>query len=161
MPMFTTSVIGLPVYPVHAPLRTASVNSRMCFSTAFTSGMTSLPSTRIGRFERFRRATCSTARSSVVLIFWPVNIFSVHPLRSACVARLRSSRIVSSVTRFLLKSSRMSSNERENLPKRLGSSLNSSRMCRPAVSLWCDCSACQAGDWVRVLMLFPSQRWVE
>ena len=41
----------------------------MCASTALTSGMTSLPSTRIGRLERLRRAMWRTARFSVMLIF--------------------------------------------------------------------------------------------
>lgn len=31
--------------------------------TLLTSGITSLPSTKMGVFDRFRRATCSTARS--------------------------------------------------------------------------------------------------
>ena len=54
-----------------APERIASENSPMCSSTALTSGMTSLPSTRIGRLDRFRSAMCSTARFSVMLIFSP------------------------------------------------------------------------------------------
>ena len=54
MPMFTTSVIAWPEYPFHFPARIASQNSRMCFSTAFTSGITSFPSTKIGLFDRFR-----------------------------------------------------------------------------------------------------------
>ena len=45
MPMLTTSVIRLPVWPFHAPLRTASVKARILASTALTSGITSLPST--------------------------------------------------------------------------------------------------------------------
>src|SRR5437764_413672 len=54
----------------------------MWVRTALTSGITSLPSTQIGRFERLRSATCRTARCSVLLIFWPPNILSVQPFRS-------------------------------------------------------------------------------
>ncbi len=43
-------------------------------STALTSGITSLPSTKIGVLLRLRSATCSTARFSVRLIFSPENI---------------------------------------------------------------------------------------
>ena len=48
-----------------SPERTPSAKRDMRSSTALTSGITFLPSTRIGRFERLRSATCSTARFSV------------------------------------------------------------------------------------------------
>ncbi len=57
MPRLTRSVIGLPVWPLKRPLRTDSENSRICWRTRLTSGMTSLPSTSIGWFERLRSAT--------------------------------------------------------------------------------------------------------
>jgi glucose-6-phosphate isomerase len=41
MPILTMSVIGLPVYPLHAPERMASLNPRILASTALTSGITS------------------------------------------------------------------------------------------------------------------------
>ena len=74
--------------------RTAVLNRRICASTPLTAGITSFPSTRIGRFDRFRSATWRTALRSVVLIFSPGNIFSTHPGRSACRAspRVSSSR---------------------------------------------------------------------
>ena len=50
--------------------------------------MTSSPSTMIGRFERLRSATCSTARSSVMLIFSPANIRSRQPSTSACARQV-------------------------------------------------------------------------
>ena len=45
MPMLTTSVIGLPVWPSQAPLRTASLKVLTRASTACTSALTSWPST--------------------------------------------------------------------------------------------------------------------
>jgi len=100
MPMLTTSVIRFPETPFHAPLLTRSVNWRMWSSTPLTNGITSWPSTMIGRFERFRSAMWSTALFSVTLIFSPLNILSVQPGRSACLARSRRSCIVCSVMRF-------------------------------------------------------------
>ena len=52
-----------------------------------TSGITSRPSTGIGRVERLRSATCRTARPSVLLIGSPANIRS----RSASTPVLRAS----------------------------------------------------------------------
>jgi hypothetical protein len=76
MPMLTTSVIRCPVKPRQEPSRTAATNRPIRSSTPSTSGITSLPSTRIGRPERLRSATCSTARCSVWLIFAPSNIIA-------------------------------------------------------------------------------------
>ena len=76
MPMLTTSVMRWPVWPRQAPLRTCSTNVPMRASTPATSGITSVPSTMTGRPERLRRATWSTARCSVWLIFWPSNIIA-------------------------------------------------------------------------------------
>ena len=71
--------------------------SPMRASTPFTSGITSLPSTTIGRPERLRRATWSTARSSVVLIFCPSNIiarqFSTSAWRASSSNRRSTSRV--------------------------------------------------------------------
>src|SRR6266545_4164092 len=52
MPMFTTSVIVLPVWPFHTPLRRRSVKSRIFASTALTTGTTSWPSTTIAHASR-------------------------------------------------------------------------------------------------------------
>src|SRR5882724_1982104 len=48
----------------------------MCASAASTSGMTSFPSTKMGRRARLRSATCSTARPSVRLMGAPANMRS-------------------------------------------------------------------------------------
>lgn len=61
-------------------------NSFMWASTAFTPGITSSPFTMMGVFERFRRAMCKTARSSVKLIFSPENMAS----REASTLRARA-----------------------------------------------------------------------
>ena len=52
MPMLTTLRIGLPVWPVHAPLRTRLAKSAIRSSTAWTSGTTFSPSTRIDALAR-------------------------------------------------------------------------------------------------------------
>mmetsp|Transcript_11067 Transcript_11067/g.37682 ORF Transcript_11067/g.37682 Transcript_11067/m.37682 type:complete len:209 (-) Transcript_11067:184-810(-) len=101
MPMLTTSAIPLPVYPSHWPSRTALTNTFIRSSTSLTSGITSLPSTRMGVLERLRRATWSTARFSVVLIFSPANMRLAQPATSASAASARSSFIVSASTMFL------------------------------------------------------------
>ncbi len=103
-------------------------NSSMCFSTRLTSGITSLPSTRMGRLERLRSAICSTARFSVMLIFTPENIFLAQPATSRSAASARSSVSVSSVIRFLEKSKNRPSNSRENFLKRSGSLAKRSRI---------------------------------
>ena len=76
MPMLTTSVNLPPSVAAIAPERTPSAKAAIRSSTPSTSGITSRPSTRIGLPERLRSATCSTARSSVVLILAPVNMRS-------------------------------------------------------------------------------------
>mmetsp|Transcript_18755 Transcript_18755/g.44506 ORF Transcript_18755/g.44506 Transcript_18755/m.44506 type:complete len:209 (-) Transcript_18755:185-811(-) len=100
MPMLTTCVIGLPVKPFHTPPRTLSTKGLSLSSTAFTSGITSLPSTRIGVLARLRSATCSTARPSVALILSPENMRCASSLTLAVSARPTSSFIVSSVAMF-------------------------------------------------------------
>ena len=76
MPMLTTWVTFLPVTPFHSPLRTRSAKAAMRESTSCTSSSTFCPSTTsagsapAGR----RRAVCSTARSSVVLMCSPARI---------------------------------------------------------------------------------------
>ena len=101
MPRLTMSVIGLPVCPFHAPLRTRSTKPLMRPRTSFTSGITSTPSTRIGVFERLRSATCSTARFSVWLIFSPANMRSASARTPAASTSSPSSLKVSSVAMFL------------------------------------------------------------
>ena len=52
MPMLTTLRIGLPVWPVHSPERTASANAAIRSSTSCTSATTSTPSTTSERLAR-------------------------------------------------------------------------------------------------------------
>ena len=100
MPMLTTLRIRLPVCPVHAPPRTRSAKSAIRSSTAWTSGTTFSPSTRIEAPRGARSATCSTARFSETLIFSPRNMASMRARRPQSSARRTSSGSVSSVIRF-------------------------------------------------------------
>ena len=63
MPMLITLRMRLPVWPVHAPLRTRSANAAMRSSTSCTAGTTSSPSTTMRAPRGARSATCRTARS--------------------------------------------------------------------------------------------------
>ena len=71
MPMLTTFLIRLPVWPFHAPLRTRLEKSAILSSTACTSGTTFFPSTTMEAPRGARSATWRTARFSVTLIFSP------------------------------------------------------------------------------------------
>ena len=101
MPMLTTLRIRLPVWPVCSPERTRAAKSPILSRTAWTSGTTSTPSTRMWASRGARRATCSTARSSVTLIFSPANMASMRRRRPARSASFTSRPMVSAVTRFL------------------------------------------------------------
>ena len=101
MPMLTIWEIGLPVAPVLAPPPSPSANSRMRDSTASTAGMTSAPSTGMGRPDRLRSATCRAARCSLVLTGSPANMRRRQPSTSAARARSTSKDMVSAETRFL------------------------------------------------------------
>ena len=94
MPMFTTFRIGLPVWPVQAPLRTCSENAAIRSSTSCTSARA------YGDPSGARSATWSTARSSVTLMCSPANIASIRPRRPHSSARRTSSSTVVSVMRF-------------------------------------------------------------
>ena len=78
MPMLTTFLIRLPVWPVHWPSRTRLANPAILSRTACTSGTTFLPSTTIEAPIGARRATWSTARFSVTLILSPRNMASIR-----------------------------------------------------------------------------------
>ena len=78
MPMLTTLRIRLPVWPLHAPSRTARERGHLA-STAWTSATTSWPSTTDRSLAGARSAMCSTARSSVALMRSPANIASGAP----------------------------------------------------------------------------------
>ena len=86
MPMLTTLRMRRPVWPSQRPERTSSAKAAIRSSTSWTSGTTSWPSTTIELPSGARRATCSTARSSVTLICSPANMASIRwrsPARSA------------------------------------------------------------------------------
>ena len=78
MPMLTTLRMRLPVWPFHSPLRTRLEKSAILSSTAWTLGTTFSPSTMMDAPLGARRATCRTARFSVMLIFSPRNIASIR-----------------------------------------------------------------------------------
>ena len=99
MPMLITVRIGLPLWPSRRWLRTASLKARMRSLASRTSGMTSLPAGNT--FSPERSATCSTARSSLLLICSPANMRVRQRSTSACRARSMSSASVASVTRCL------------------------------------------------------------
>mmetsp|Transcript_11678 Transcript_11678/g.17487 ORF Transcript_11678/g.17487 Transcript_11678/m.17487 type:complete len:209 (+) Transcript_11678:1227-1853(+) len=101
IPRLTTSVIVLPVNPFHSPERTDSTNTLILARTSFTSGITSLPSTRMGVLDWLRRATWRTARFSVALIFSPLNMRAASPFTFAASTTFSKSARVSSVTIFL------------------------------------------------------------
>ena len=89
MPMLTTLRIGLPVWPRHSPARTVSANSAIRSSTSCTAGH-DVDAVDLGCARRVgaRSATCSTARSSVTLIFSPANIASMRSRRPDSLGQL-------------------------------------------------------------------------
>ncbi len=101
MPTFTTFLIRLPVWPVHSPERIRPANAAILSRTACTFGTTFSPSTSITASAGARRAVCSTARPSVVLIFSPRNMASRCPNTSVAAASSWSRASVSSVIRCL------------------------------------------------------------
>ncbi len=101
MPMLTTLRIGLPVCPFQSPLRTRLQKAAILSKTAWTPGITFSPSTMTDASRGARSAVCSTARSSVMLIFSPVNIASIRAGKSQDLAKSTSNPMVSDVMRFL------------------------------------------------------------
>ncbi len=101
MPTLITLRIRLPVWPFHCPDRTCPANRAIRSSTSCTCRTTSVPSTTSDASRGIRRATCSTARSSETLMCSPRNIASRRSGTPDSDASSTSSRIVSSVTRFL------------------------------------------------------------
>ena len=100
MPTLMTFLIGLPVWPFHSPERIRSEKAAIRSRTAWTSATTSTPSTTRVASRGIRSATCRTARSSETLMCSPRNIMSRRSSRWDSSASWRSSRMVSSVTRF-------------------------------------------------------------
>ena len=101
MPTLTTFAIGLPVWPFHSPDLTRLAKSAIRPSTSCTCATTSAPSTTRCWSAGMRSATCSTARSSETLMCSPRNMASRRSATPDSSASATSSRIVSSVTRFL------------------------------------------------------------
>mmetsp|Transcript_8143 Transcript_8143/g.20572 ORF Transcript_8143/g.20572 Transcript_8143/m.20572 type:complete len:220 (-) Transcript_8143:15-674(-) len=104
MPTATTLVRGLPVAPSHSPLRTFSLKSFTLSSTSQTSLTTFLPSTLMTLLRGARVATCSTARSSVLLMVSPANMAPIFAFSPAASASWYSLAMVSLVTRWRAKS---------------------------------------------------------
>ena len=91
MPMLITVLIRSPVAPRHSPLRTRSAKALIRARTSWTSGTTfvTAPSSPTGPSTvpaGARRATCSTARCSLVLIGSPPNIASRRAVTPAAPA---------------------------------------------------------------------------
>ncbi len=101
MPMLTMAVIGLPVWPSHSRDRTWFANAAIRSSVSCTSLTTSTPSTNSERSRGIRRATWSTARSSVTLMCSPANIASRRASTPASRASSNRRERISSSTRCL------------------------------------------------------------
>ena len=101
MPTLTTHPIGLPVWPFHSPDLTRLAKSAIRPSTSCTCWTTSTPSTISDAVRGMRSATCSTARSSETLMCSPRNMASRRSATPDSSASATSSRMVSSVIRFL------------------------------------------------------------
>ena len=71
IPIFTTSVNALFVYPFYSPFTTSLVKVSIFAFTAKISGITFLPSTKTVSVSLARKAVCKTALSSVLLIMSP------------------------------------------------------------------------------------------
>ena len=101
MPMLTTLRMRLPVWPVHSPLPHPIGECGHAVEHGVHGRHDSMPSTTMCSLAGARRATCNTARSSVTLILSPRNIASMRSGTPRATASANSSRIVSSVMRFL------------------------------------------------------------
>ena len=99
MPMLTTFLIALPVWPFHSPDRTRVAKELIWSKTWWTSATTSTPSTTSDASLGMRNATCRTARSSETLMCSPRNIASRRSASPDSFARSNNRRSVSSVTR--------------------------------------------------------------
>ena len=144
--MLTTSVKTFPVNPFFSPERMASEKVLIFFREAFTSGITSSPSTMVGRLERLRSAVWRTARPSVIFIFSPENILSIDSDRPHSAASSENNIKVSSVIRFFEKSTKRPSRLRVKLSKRLGSAANIFRRSVFWIVSLCWLSFCQLGS---------------
>ncbi len=101
MPTLTTFLIRLPVKPFQSPALTRLAKSAIRPSTSWTCATTSVPSTTRLAEAGMRSATCRTARSSDTLMRSPRNMASRRSGTPDSSASATSSRMVSSVTRFL------------------------------------------------------------
>ena len=105
MPMLTTSVKGSPSAAVMRPSRRPSANAAMRSRLSRTPAVTACPSTFGARSGEGRSAVCSTARSSVLLIFSPSNMAARWAGRPAASASSRSRVRLSASMLVLEKSS--------------------------------------------------------
>ena len=151
MPMFTIALMGLPVKPFHSPERTRSAKPLILSSTACTSGTTFTPSVTIDSSFGARRATCSTARFSVMLILLPENMSSIFDRRPDCSTSVSSRRRVSSEMRFFEKSTKRPAASREYRVARSGSSANICFNVRASIPLKWSASAAHAAVVVAVV----------
>ena len=145
MPMLTTVRTRAPVTPVHSPERTLSANANILASSACTSVSMSCPSTTSGGCAPAgrRRAVCRTARSSVTLMWSPRSCACSRSARPTSSASRTSRASVSSVTRFLDRSTVRSASGRVRRVARSGSSANQPRRSGVSVDSW-TLSSCQA-----------------
>ena len=103
----------------------------------------------MGRLERLRRATCSTARCSVLLMWSPANMRRIQPWRSTASARSNSSPRVSLGDRGSW-SNRHGARPRVRViwRGRRGSCSNRSRRWTWPISCQCCSRARQAAVWL-------------
>ena len=102
MPMLMTVEMRRPVWPRQAPERTGLGEARHLVEDGVDIGH---DIAAVGRRWTVpagaRRATCSTARSSVTLMCSPAHMASIRSRRPARSATATRSPIVSAVSRFL------------------------------------------------------------
>ena len=114
IPMFTISVIDLPVYPFHFPEITLLLKLLIFLKAACICGLIFLPPTNKGSSEVLRKAVCKTSLPSVTLITSPENCFSTASFKSTSFANSTNRLSVSLVILFLEKSTDKSFSFKEN-----------------------------------------------
>ena len=82
MPILMTFLMRLPVWPFHLPLRTRLEKAGHLVEHGMDLGHHIFSVHEMVASLGARRATCSTARFSVTLIFSPLNIAAIRPLKS-------------------------------------------------------------------------------
>ncbi len=149
--MLTTLRIGMPVKPRALPERIVSAKAAIRWRVARTSGMTSRSPAGKGPADR-RKATWSTARSSLALILSPANMRSVHSASRASRASAVSSGSVVESIRCFEKSKRIPSKLSERAFARPGSRANISLRCTGEDDSRCASIAFQAVEAVMFMV---------